>query len=135
MENKTNYVSEVEEVINSKTTGIKQQTGGDVLLVSEEGLRKIPIPTDDPNDPLNYSKWKKAGVVLTCCWFCKSALKEFSTTGDQTNRQIYDSHLLTPLAEWYRHIHANADTAVCARDRCAYSFQPQHIPDNGHGFR
>jgi len=77
MESKTgDYVSEVEEVTDPKSIGTKQQTGGDVLLISEEGLRKIPVPTDDPDDPLNYGKWKKAGVVLTCCWFCKCASEE-----------------------------------------------------------
>jgi len=75
MESKTgDYVNEVEEIADPKSIGTKQQAGGDVLLVSEEGLRKIPIPTDDPNDPLNFGKWKKAGIILTCCWFCKCAL-------------------------------------------------------------
>ena len=47
-------------------------TAGEVLLVSgQDEIRKIPVPTSDPNDPLNFSKWRKIGVVTTCCWFCK----------------------------------------------------------------
>jgi len=48
---------------------------GDVVLVDGEGhLRRVPIPSDDPNDPLNYSKWRKLGILICCCWFCKTLL-------------------------------------------------------------
>jgi len=43
---------------------------GEVKLLSDlSEIRLIPIPTDDPNDPLTWSAWRKAGVVGTCCWF------------------------------------------------------------------
>lgn len=48
----------------------REQTKGDIVLVGHDhGVRKIPIPTDDPNDPLNWPKWRKMGIVGTCCWF------------------------------------------------------------------
>ena len=51
----------------------KTETAGEILLVSgpDDAVRLIPVPTSDPNDPLNFSKWRKAGVTITCCWFCK----------------------------------------------------------------
>jgi hypothetical protein len=56
-----------------KSLGQQQQHNqGDIVLIGENHeVRKIPIPTDDPNDPLNWPKWRKAGVVGTCCWFGK----------------------------------------------------------------
>lgn len=48
-----------------RATGI-----GDALLVTHDGLvQKLPIPSTDPNDPLNYSKWEKLGIAVSCCWF------------------------------------------------------------------
>ena len=42
----------------------------DVNLLDEYGnVRRIPVPSADPNDPLNMSKWRKLGVVVTCCWY------------------------------------------------------------------
>ena len=44
------------------------------LLVGTDGhVRKIPVPSDDPNDPLNFLKWQKYGIIICCCWFCKFA--------------------------------------------------------------
>lgn len=43
---------------------------GDVHLIDENGqVRRIPIPSLDPNDPLNFSKWRKLGIIVCCCWF------------------------------------------------------------------
>jgi hypothetical protein len=43
---------------------------GDLNLVDDHGnARRIPIPTADPNDPLNFSKWRKLGILASCCWF------------------------------------------------------------------
>lgn len=45
---------------------------GDALLMTSQGaIRRLPIPSNDPNDPLNFSKWEKSLVILACCWFCK----------------------------------------------------------------
>ena len=44
---------------------------GNALLVSRDGeVRRLPIPSSNPNDPLNFTKWEKFGVILSCCWFC-----------------------------------------------------------------
>jgi hypothetical protein len=49
-----------------------EHVSGDVLMISgNDKVRRIPIPSDDPNDPLKFSKWKKMGIVFTCCWFCE----------------------------------------------------------------
>ena len=46
---------------------------GNALLVARDGtIRKLPIPTSDPNDPLLYTKYQKLGIIVSCCWFCKS---------------------------------------------------------------
>jgi hypothetical protein len=45
------------------------------LLVTAEGeVRKLPVPSNDPNDPLNLRRWEKACIIVACCWFCKSFL-------------------------------------------------------------
>lgn len=46
---------------------------GNALLIGADGtIRKLPVPSSDPNDPLNLSPWHKLGIVVACCWFCKS---------------------------------------------------------------
>ncbi|KAK4044094.1 major facilitator superfamily domain-containing protein [Parachaetomium inaequale] len=43
---------------------------GNALLVSKDGeIRKIPVPSSDPNDPLNFRPWEKYAVIFCCCWF------------------------------------------------------------------
>jgi hypothetical protein len=43
---------------------------GDALLINPDGsVQKLPIPSSDPNDPLNFSTWEKTGIVVSCCWF------------------------------------------------------------------
>ena len=43
---------------------------GDVTLLDAAGhVRRVPTPSSDPNDPLNMHKWRKLGVIVTCCWF------------------------------------------------------------------
>ncbi|KAG9596889.1 hypothetical protein KCU97_g4559, partial [Aureobasidium melanogenum] len=47
-----------------------QPSNGDLQLINPTGeVRRIPIPSSDPNDPLNYSKWRKLGILICCCWF------------------------------------------------------------------
>lgn len=46
---------------------------GNALLVDKHGnVRKVPVPSSNPNDPLNFKTWEKWAVILTCCWFCTS---------------------------------------------------------------
>ncbi|KAI6908333.1 hypothetical protein D0868_08201 [Hortaea werneckii] len=43
---------------------------GDVMLLDAAGhVRRVPTPSSDPNDPLNMNKWRKLGIIITCCWF------------------------------------------------------------------
>jgi hypothetical protein len=48
------------------------EDSGDVVLIGQAGnVQRIPIPSADPNDPLNFSRWQKLGIITCCCWFCK----------------------------------------------------------------
>lgn len=52
------------------TDAINQRATGDALLITADGkLQKLPIPSADPNDPLNFSLWEKTGIIVSCCWF------------------------------------------------------------------
>ena len=43
---------------------------GNAFLVREDGqVRQIPVPSSDPNDPLNLRPWEKYGIIFCCCWF------------------------------------------------------------------
>ncbi|KAK6429788.1 hypothetical protein LTR95_014060, partial [Oleoguttula sp. CCFEE 5521] len=43
---------------------------GNVELLDRQGhIRRIPVPSSDPNDPLNLSKWRKAGIMVACCCY------------------------------------------------------------------
>lgn len=56
------------EVVPGKR--LEAQGTADVNLLDEDGnIRRIPVPSADPNDPLNMSKWRKLGVIVTCCWY------------------------------------------------------------------
>lgn len=59
---------------NEVVKGLKPSAGdGDIVLLDDAGqIRRIPVPSNDPNDPLNFSKWRKLGVLICCCWFCRT---------------------------------------------------------------
>ncbi|CAK7219763.1 hypothetical protein SBRCBS47491_003960 [Sporothrix bragantina] len=43
---------------------------GNALLVDKQGqIRLLPIPSDDPNDPLNFTRWEKFGIIVCCCFY------------------------------------------------------------------
>lgn len=45
---------------------------GDVVMISgSDKVRRVPIPSDDPNDPLHFAQWRKIGIIFTCCWYGK----------------------------------------------------------------
>ncbi|KAL5361218.1 major facilitator superfamily domain-containing protein [Aspergillus floccosus] len=47
----------------------------DHLLVNQDGeIQQLPIPSRDPNDPLNFSFWEKVGIIVSCCWFSSMSL-------------------------------------------------------------
>ncbi|KAH7188288.1 major facilitator superfamily domain-containing protein [Fusarium flagelliforme] len=55
---------------------------GNALLVDKKGeIRKIPVPSSDPNDPLNLRPWEKYGLVFCCCWFSVMGLSVASGLG------------------------------------------------------
>ncbi|KAI1845751.1 hypothetical protein JX266_008116 [Neoarthrinium moseri] len=70
---------ETASALPEKSLGQQHQDKGDIVLVGDgHEVRKIPIPTDDPNDPLNWPKWRKMGIVGTCCWFAIFSLLSVS---------------------------------------------------------
>ena len=73
MKNPSPAVENLEDAKGISDISAADHTQGDVLLVSPTNhVRRIPVPTNDPNDPLNFNKWRKLGIVISCCWFCKS---------------------------------------------------------------
>ncbi|KAL3471070.1 major facilitator superfamily domain-containing protein [Aspergillus californicus] len=48
--------------------------GGHVLIDADGQVQRLPVPSKDPNDPLNFTKWEKAGIIVTCCWFSTMSL-------------------------------------------------------------
>lgn len=73
-------VAENVEYADEKQTQT-QVASGEVLLVSEEQIRFLPIPTSNPNDPLIFTKWRKLGITITCCWFSVFSLLSVSGMG------------------------------------------------------
>jgi hypothetical protein len=60
------------ESIDEKTAAkqFNTEANGNINLLDDEGnVRRIPIPSSDPNDPLNMIKWRKLGVLVCCCWY------------------------------------------------------------------
>lgn len=61
-------MTERHESIEGKT--LETPGNANVNLLDDEGnIRRIPVPSADPNDPLNMNKWRKMGIIVTCCWF------------------------------------------------------------------
>lgn len=60
-----------EDVGAEKGHVTKQHVAGSALLINKQGgIRKLPVPSNNPNDPLNWKTWEKAAVISCCCWFC-----------------------------------------------------------------
>ncbi|CAG8062471.1 unnamed protein product [Penicillium salamii] len=57
--------AQVEYLEEVSTGGVKLD-----VLVDETGeVQRLPVPSNDPNDPLNFTTWEKFGIILSCCWF------------------------------------------------------------------
>lgn len=72
---------------------------GNAFLVREDGqVRKIPVPSGDPNDPLNLRRWEKYGVIFCCCWFSIMGLSIASGLGAILNVffEMYSPQGYTP---------------------------------------
>lgn len=61
------------EDVESSTGGKSGAKDGDLLVDASGDILRLPIPSADPNDPLNFTNWEKTGVILSCCWFCELA--------------------------------------------------------------
>ncbi|SPO38353.1 uncharacterized protein PSFLO_03830 [Pseudozyma flocculosa] len=47
----------------------KNITDNTVRLVDKDGhTQRWPLASNDPRDPLNFGKWTKLGIVVSCCW-------------------------------------------------------------------
>ncbi|GMF76735.1 unnamed protein product [Aspergillus oryzae] len=44
---------------------------GNLLVDADGQVQRLPVPSKDPNDPLNYSTWEKTAIIVSCCWFCE----------------------------------------------------------------
>jgi hypothetical protein len=65
-EKKGNAFDEVENIQNNLQSN--GHAVGNALLVGNDGhLRKVPVPSDNPNAPLNFLPWQKYRVILVCC--------------------------------------------------------------------
>jgi MFS family permease len=68
-DDKVGYV-EVERREDMKAPPSDTLASGNVTLLDSEGnVRRIPVPSSDPNDPLNMHKWRKCGILVACCWY------------------------------------------------------------------
>lgn len=72
-DDKLKALTENIEFANDGTKTGRGNAGEILLLSGEDEVRRVPVPTSDPNDPLNFTKWRKLGVTITCCWFCACA--------------------------------------------------------------
>ncbi|KAL2409304.1 putative MFS-type transporter [Exophiala dermatitidis] len=60
----------VDQDIKPKDEAVHEHIEGNALLLDREGrIRRLPIPSHDPNDPLNFRTWEKTAVIVCCCWF------------------------------------------------------------------
>ncbi|EMD86506.1 hypothetical protein COCC4DRAFT_135670 [Bipolaris maydis ATCC 48331] len=73
-----NYIEDIQPPQDHTHSHVK----GNAFLVREDGqIRKIPIPSSNPNDPLNFSRWEKYGLIFCCCWFSIMGLSIASGLG------------------------------------------------------
>lgn len=64
---KVEFVEDIEPAIKDG-----DQKSKDGLLVDASGdILRLPVPSSDPNDPLNFTFLEKMGVIVSCCWFCE----------------------------------------------------------------
>ncbi|KAJ0150494.1 Uncharacterized protein HZ326_7016 [Fusarium oxysporum f. sp. albedinis] len=65
-----NEYSEHTEEPDKRSNAPPGHAEGNALLVDAHGnIRRLPVPSNNPNDPLNWKPWQKWAVIGTCCWF------------------------------------------------------------------
>ncbi|KAL4944371.1 hypothetical protein BDV06DRAFT_210293 [Aspergillus oleicola] len=62
------------ELAENVKAGKRSVEHGHVLVDSDGHVQRLPIPSKDPNDPLNYTSWEKTGIIVSCCWFSAMSL-------------------------------------------------------------
>jgi hypothetical protein len=55
--------------------------GNALLVVGSGEIRRIPVPSANPNDPLNLKRWEKSVLIFCCCWFSTMGLALASGLG------------------------------------------------------
>ncbi|EXM23848.1 Major facilitator superfamily [Fusarium oxysporum f. sp. vasinfectum] len=66
---KNEYSAHTEEP-DKRSNAPSGHAEGNALLVDAHGnIRRLPVPSNNPNDPLNWKPWQKWAVIGTCCWF------------------------------------------------------------------
>lgn len=54
--------------ILGKAVAVEHAQSGGVLLYTEDGtVRKVPVPSSNPNDPLNFSPWRQRLIITAVC--------------------------------------------------------------------
>lgn len=115
-----NAMDHVDDAHTEKPSDAAEATHvvGDALLLDKHGkIRRLPIPSNDPNDPLNYKTWEKAATIFCCCWFSMriSAFAHNLTAESEANYIVRWDRLyeLIPRGRsWpdpgclFRHVHA-----------------------------
>ncbi|KAK8138499.1 hypothetical protein PG984_001879 [Apiospora sp. TS-2023a] len=75
-----------------------QHVEGNALLVDKRGqIRRLPIPSNSPNDPLNWARWEKSAVIFCCCWFSSGLGAILGVFFQFYGPQGYDSSQITFL--------------------------------------
>ncbi|PYI19020.1 MFS general substrate transporter [Aspergillus violaceofuscus CBS 115571] len=61
---------DLEKVHVDFVENVEKPEPADPVLVDETGrIQRLPVPSDDPNDPLNFAVWEKTAIIVCCCWF------------------------------------------------------------------
>ena len=48
---------------------------GSIFLVTSSGTTlSLPVPSQSPNDPLNWSQWKTGGAIIATAWYSIASL-------------------------------------------------------------
>ena len=67
-------ISNIENVADVSKSASPRVDGNALLLSAEGAIHYLPIPSSDPNDPLNFPIWMKVGIVVSSCWFAIMSL-------------------------------------------------------------
>lgn len=64
-----------------------EATKNEVLVDATGEIQRLPVPSSDPNDPLNLARWEKFGIILSCCWFCRFIFPLLSENSTNMTKQ------------------------------------------------